>query len=66
MAELQASGPVQKYDATFLHQLSRQRGTAVAEPDAYNLGNLWRRLALAAPIGKWSPASLRQRLMKTG
>jgi hypothetical protein len=27
---------------------------------AYNLGNLWRWLALLAPIGKWSPISLQQ------
>jgi Transposase DDE domain group 1 len=33
---------------------------------AYNLGNLWRRLALPAPIGKWSLTSLQQRLAKTG
>jgi hypothetical protein len=33
---------------------------------AYNLGNLWRRLALPAPIGKWSLTSLQQRLVKTG
>ena len=33
---------------------------------AYNLGNLWRRLALATPIGRWSLTSLRQRLVKTG
>ncbi len=33
---------------------------------AYNLGNLWRRLALPAPIGKWSLTSLQQWLVKTG
>src|SRR5229473_5341024 len=33
---------------------------------AYNLGNLWRRLALPAQIGKWSLTSLQQRLVKTG
>ncbi len=33
---------------------------------AYNLGNLWRRLALLAPIGKWLLTSLQQRLVKTG
>jgi hypothetical protein len=32
---------------------------------AYNLGNLWRRLALPAPIGKWSLTSMQQRLVKT-
>lgn len=33
---------------------------------AYNLGNLWRRLALPTEIGNWSLTSLQQRLMKTG
>jgi hypothetical protein len=33
---------------------------------AYNLGNLWRRLALPAPIGKWALTSLQQRLVKSG
>jgi Transposase DDE domain group 1 len=33
---------------------------------AYNLGNLWRRLALPARIGKWSLTSLQERLVKTG
>ncbi len=33
---------------------------------AYNLGNLWRRLALPARIGNWSLTSLQQRLVKTG
>jgi hypothetical protein len=33
---------------------------------AYNLGNLWRRLALPAPIGKWSLTSVQQRFVKTG
>jgi hypothetical protein len=33
---------------------------------AYNLGNLWRRLALPREIGKWSLTSLQQRLVKTG
>ena len=32
---------------------------------AYNLGNLWRRLALAKKIGNWSLTSLQQRLVKT-
>jgi hypothetical protein len=32
----------------------------------YNLGNLWGRLALPAPIGKWSLTSVQQRLVKTG
>jgi hypothetical protein len=33
---------------------------------AYNLGNLWRRLALPTGIGNWSLTSLQQRLVKTG
>jgi len=33
---------------------------------AYNLGNLWRRLALPRRIGAWSLTSLQQRLVKTG
>jgi len=33
---------------------------------AYNLGNLWRRLALPQRIEHWSLTSLQQRLVKTG
>jgi hypothetical protein len=33
---------------------------------AYNLGNLWRRLALPKAVGTWSLTSLQQRLVKTG
>ena len=33
---------------------------------AYNLGNLWRRLALPRGIGNWSLINLQQRLVKTG
>jgi hypothetical protein len=33
---------------------------------AYNLGNLWRRLALPKRIDKWSLTSLQQHLVKTG
>jgi hypothetical protein len=33
---------------------------------AYNLGNLWRRLALPKRIENWSLTSLQQRLAKTG
>jgi Transposase DDE domain group 1 len=33
---------------------------------AYNLGNLWRRLALPTRINRWSLTSLQQRLVKTG
>jgi hypothetical protein len=33
---------------------------------AYNLGNLWRRLTLPGPIGRWSLTSLQHRLVKSG
>jgi hypothetical protein len=33
---------------------------------AYNLGNLWRRLALPYKISNWSLTSLQHRLVKTG
>jgi Transposase DDE domain group 1 len=33
---------------------------------AYNLGNLWRWLALPKAVGTWSLTSLQQRLVKTG
>ena len=33
---------------------------------AYNLGNLWRRLALPVGITDWSLTSLQQRLENTG
>jgi len=33
---------------------------------AYNLGNLWRRLALPRRIGNWSLTNLQHRLVKTG
>jgi hypothetical protein len=33
---------------------------------AYNLGNLWQRLALPQPIEKMTLTSLQQRLVKTG
>jgi hypothetical protein len=32
---------------------------------AYNLGNLWRRLALPRRIGNWSLTSLQHRLVKS-
>jgi len=32
---------------------------------AYDLGNLWRRLALPKRVGNWSLTSLQQRLVKT-
>ena len=33
---------------------------------AYNLGNLWRRLALPSRVATWSLTRLQQRLVKTG
>src|SRR5664279_3997777 len=33
---------------------------------AYNLGNLWRRLALPKGLENWSLTSLQQRLVRTG
>ncbi len=33
---------------------------------AYNLGNLWRRLALPTRVATWSLTRLQQRLVKTG
>jgi Transposase DDE domain group 1 len=33
---------------------------------AYNLGNLWRRLALPSPVATCSLSSVQQRLVKTG
>jgi hypothetical protein len=33
---------------------------------AYNLGNLWRRLALPTQVATWSLTSLQQRVVKTG
>src|SRR6267154_5538499 len=33
---------------------------------AYNLGNLWRRLALPTQVATWSLTSLQRRLVKTG
>jgi hypothetical protein len=33
---------------------------------AYNLGNLWPRLALPKRVATWSLTSLQQRLVKTG
>ena len=53
-------------DAAFMPPLQGQRGTAVAEPLAYNLGNLWLRLALRKVIANWSLTSLQQRVVKTG
>ena len=35
-------------------------------PEAYNLGNLWRRLVLPKRIDNWSLTSLQQRRVRTG
>jgi hypothetical protein len=53
-------------DPAELPWLPLQRGAAVAEHHAYNLGNLWRRLVLPKKIENWSLTSLQQRLVKTG
>ncbi len=49
---------------------SRGKNTQLPTADlsllAYNLGNLWRRLALPKRIENWSLTSLQQRLVKTG
>ena len=42
-----------------------RRSASMAEC-AYNLGNLWRRLALPHRIKRWSLTSLQRRLVKTG
>jgi hypothetical protein len=44
---------------------SNQVRLALSLP-AYNLGNLWRRLALPRRIENWSLMSLQQRPVKTG
>ena len=38
----------------------------MVERHPFNLGNLWRRLALPMRIGTWSLTSLQQRLVETG
>jgi hypothetical protein len=40
--------------------------TELLEPDRYNLGNLWRQLALPQVKSNWRLPSLQQRLVKTG
>jgi hypothetical protein len=53
-------------DAAELPSLPVERGAAGLSVLAYNLGNLWRRLALPKGIENWSLTSLQQRLVKTG
>ena len=53
-------------DAAVLPPLPVESGAALVSVIAYNLGNLWRRLALPQRIDNWSLTSLRQRLVKTG
>jgi hypothetical protein len=53
-------------DATELSSFPLKPGTAGLSVLAYNLGNLWRRLALPQRIENWSLTSLQQRLVKTG
>jgi hypothetical protein len=49
-----------------LHRFSSNRVRLALSLLAYNLGNLWRRLALPRRIENWSLTSLQQRLVKTG
>lgn len=54
-------------DPIELPPVSIHWGTVVAQRDRLQPGgNLWRRLVLPKRIDKWSPTSLRQRLVKTG
>ena len=55
-----------EYDAAELPPLPVQQVRLWLSLIAYNLGNLWRRLALPRKIGNWSLTSLQQRLVKTG
>jgi Transposase DDE domain group 1 len=53
-------------DAAFLPPLPGNQVRLWLSFIAYNLGNLWRRLALPAGVANWSLTSLQQRLVKTG
>ena len=53
-------------DPAVLPSISLQPGAVALNLLAYNLGNLWRRLALPKRIENWSLTSLQQRLVKTG
>ncbi len=55
-----------RHDAAFLPPFRANEVRLWLSVIAYNLGNLWRRLALATPIGRWSLTSSQQRLVKTG
>ncbi len=48
------------------HRFRSDEGWLWLSAIAYNLGNLWRRLALPHRISNWSLTSLQQRLVKTG
>ena len=48
------------------HRFRSNQGRLALSLLAYNLGNLWRRLALLRRIENWSLTSLQQRLVKTG
>jgi hypothetical protein len=48
------------------HRFRSNEVRLLAEPLAYNLGNLWRQLVLPKKIENWSLTSLQQRLVKTG
>ncbi len=53
-------------DALSCHRFQANQVRLWLSVIAYNLGNLWRRLALPKGIGNWSLTSLQQRLVKTG
>ena len=47
------------------HRLRSNQARLASSLLAYNLGNLWRRLALSQRIENWSLTTLQQRLVKT-
>jgi len=53
-------------DAVSCHRFRSNQVRLALSLLAYNLGNLWRRLALPRRIENWSLTSLQQRLVKTG
>jgi Transposase DDE domain group 1 len=59
----QASG---RDDAASCHRFRANEVPLWLSLIGYNLGNLWRRLTLPAPIGRWPLTSLQQRLVKAG
>jgi Transposase DDE domain group 1 len=55
-----------KMTRLFCHRFRSNQVRLALSLLAYNLGNLWRRLALPMKIENWSLTSLQQRLVKTG